>query len=159
MAARAGSTPDSRPLSSELAIALLSADAAKRHQLVDELIFRLFDLFVTEVAGLARQLELLERGEDRRLVELIHLLSLLLNDLRQPDRPAYGGQWKREQAGDQAHVRSSAPSSESAKLNGGTGPTKRMSIRSPSSSLTRATPAPNASMPSRATRNAMLKAS
>src|SRR5690349_12812351 len=55
MAARASSTADRCPLLSELAIALLSADASEGHQLVDELVFRLFDLRFGEVSGLTRQ--------------------------------------------------------------------------------------------------------
>src|SRR3954468_24279352 len=101
---------------------LLSGQPADPHEPFDQRILRRRDLRLVERACLPRGLEVQQALSDRGLVVQL-VLRLLLDALRQPDRPADGSEPERQQAGDQAHAAVPGLRSISAKLYGGSGPT------------------------------------
>src|SRR5436190_3426648 len=156
-AARASSMAERFPSSSALAIPLLSAGAAKPDQTLQKRVLGFLDLVLAELACLTRGFQFLQACHDRRLVVLL-VLSFSLNHAGQPHRPAHRRQRQGQQSRDQAHAALPMLNSAWAKLNGGTGPTYRISIRSPSCCRKLLTASLNSSVRSPSTRNARLNA-
>src|SRR4051794_26356801 len=123
------------------------------HHPLDQRVLGLQRLVLADLAGFARGLDVEELRADGALVVVV-VLGLLEHALGDPHGAAHGSERKREESADQPHA--DAPSG--VKLYAGSGPIARSEIRSPSSVASVAAAAANASIPSRATRNATLTA-
>src|SRR3954447_5882613 len=142
-----------RPLLLDSAIAhRLLPIAADRHQALQQLVLGRVELFVVELTCRPGVLELEQAGPDCRLVGHLQL-GLLLDPLGQPHGAADGGERERQETGYQTHYAPPMSRFPSAKLYGGSGPTKRTSIRAPTSSTKLRTRLPNAPWSARGTRN------